>query len=427
MIIQYIDVKYSYIKTHSKIKNEFSYIYEDKYLNDDIFVLNSNLIRQSFLRKKHLIPWWFVANSKNISIYKEFSNKWDIFNVYPIKYTKKIYNSRLNQEKFFYLFYKKLLKSKKYSELNFKYFKNNFKYLIKWRNKQRFTRLYSFYKVFRQIKKFWKRGFFATYNGHIFSIGRRFMRLKKSFVFFRNNVKYFYKNHFILINSLIKIITKKKVLDQYSKSKLLVYYAYLLYLSFIIKFEFTKLKKARLNKKGPFYSYFMFKKKPVRIISFFFKQMKHSLFNNISVKETSINNRYDYKLLQYYYYYNNPLNNKDYFKFYYLYYLNIYQLLLLKMDTNNFYVNTYLTLFSTFKPNVSNIIKINKARFWKKFRKFKNKRRYIFRQAPYGKHVRALFTKKYPNFVFKKPIKKFQKKNRRHWQKNKKMNKINKI
>ena len=56
MIIQYIDVKYSYIKTYSKVKNEFSYIYEDKYLNDDIFVLNSNLIRQSFLRKKHLIP-----------------------------------------------------------------------------------------------------------------------------------------------------------------------------------------------------------------------------------------------------------------------------------------------------------------------------------------------------------------------------------
>ena len=56
MIIKYIDTKYSYLKLNSKIKNEFSYIYNDKYLNDSIYVLNSNLIRQSFVRKKHLIP-----------------------------------------------------------------------------------------------------------------------------------------------------------------------------------------------------------------------------------------------------------------------------------------------------------------------------------------------------------------------------------
>ena len=56
MIIKYINVKYSYLKINNKIKNEFSYIYEDKYLNDSIYVLNSNLIRQSFLRKKHLMP-----------------------------------------------------------------------------------------------------------------------------------------------------------------------------------------------------------------------------------------------------------------------------------------------------------------------------------------------------------------------------------
>lgn len=56
MIIKYINVKYFYLKIDSKIKNEFSYIYDDKYLNDSIYVLNSNLIRQSFVRRKHLMP-----------------------------------------------------------------------------------------------------------------------------------------------------------------------------------------------------------------------------------------------------------------------------------------------------------------------------------------------------------------------------------
>lgn len=56
MIIKYIDVKYSYLKVNIKVKNEFSYVYEDKYLNDDIYVLNSNLIRQSFIRRQHLCP-----------------------------------------------------------------------------------------------------------------------------------------------------------------------------------------------------------------------------------------------------------------------------------------------------------------------------------------------------------------------------------
>ena len=40
--IPYTNTKYSYLRINSKIKNEFSYIYEDKYLNDTIYVLNSN-------------------------------------------------------------------------------------------------------------------------------------------------------------------------------------------------------------------------------------------------------------------------------------------------------------------------------------------------------------------------------------------------
>ena len=379
MIIKYIDTKYSYLKLNSKIKNEFSYIYNDKYLNDSIYVLNSNLIRQSFVRKKHLIPWWFTISSKNISIYKIFSNKWDIFHVYPLQYNKTMYNKKLIEQKFYYSFYKKYVKSKRYSNINFKYLQRNFKYLIKWRNKQRFVRVYSFYKIFKQVRKFWKRGMFITYKGHIFSIKRRFIRLKKSFVFFRTNIKYLYKDYLHGIQYLFEIF-KNNNFQKYLTSKLNLYYLYFLYLLTVIRFEFDNLKKVRLNKKGPFYSYYMFRKKPLWVISSIFLFIFKQSFKNKNKKYLNIQDNFCYNYLKLYYLFKNPLNAKDYYAFFYLYYLNLYKLLNSSVDNTYYYLNDFNNIVNIQEKNIFNEIKIIKNKSWQKYHRIKPLRRFIFRK-----------------------------------------------
>ncbi len=75
MIIDYYNNKYYFIDLKAKVKNEFSFIYKDNYLKDLIYVLNSNLIRQSYVRRQLLKPSRFNSRSSNVSIYKNFLNK----------------------------------------------------------------------------------------------------------------------------------------------------------------------------------------------------------------------------------------------------------------------------------------------------------------------------------------------------------------
>ena len=137
------------------------------------------------------------------------------------------------------------------------------------------------------------------------------MRLKKSFSFFRGGVKRAYKIYFQLVQALIEILLKNKFLDKYSFSKLFIYYYYLLYISFFLQKEFKKLNRARLNRKGPFYSILKFKQKPLRCINFFVRKLGFSIFKEESRKTLSLKQNNNNNLLKFYYYYFNPNEETD--------------------------------------------------------------------------------------------------------------------
>lgn len=164
-------------------------------------------------------------------------------------------------------------------------------------------------------------------------MNRRFMRLKKNVVFFRGELKNDYKN-FLMGIKLINMFIKNKNFDKYSFSKLFIYSNYLLYLISNIKYEFLKLSRTRLNKKGPFYSFFMFQRKPIRVVSYFLKyyllkkENLDSLCNKTKIIETSI-------LLQFYYQYFNPVKMTDSYKIYYIQYLLIHDFFIRKFKPLN--------------------------------------------------------------------------------------------
>eukprot|EP01093_Parvamoeba_rugata_P010293 TRINITY_DN279_c0_g1_i2.p1 TRINITY_DN279_c0_g1~~TRINITY_DN279_c0_g1_i2.p1 ORF type:complete len:193 (-),score=26.10 TRINITY_DN279_c0_g1_i2:174-752(-) len=155
-------------------------------------------------------------------------------------------------------------------------------------------------------------------------MNRRFMRLKNQYVFFRGSLRTNYKN-FLMMIKIISTLSNKESSQKYSFSKFFLYSSYILYLIAIIKYEFSKLKSARLNKKGPFYSFFMFKKKPIRILSFFFKEYALHIFNLKRKKNLSINTFMLSKYLHFYYVYNNPFKLSDYYNMYYVTYILKYQ------------------------------------------------------------------------------------------------------
>lgn len=269
MNYKYINNNYYYFK-NQKLKNKIVYSYIDKFLKDSIYVVNSGLISNSFLREKQMQPSVFSAYKK-ISLYKKIASKFDIFAIYPTKYIKNIIQKeRINQlffSKFYFrrhLVWYKLLKKKR--KVYFRQFKNLMRDRV---------------NVNKRIFKKWKKSYYVTYTGHVFSLTRRFVRLNSKPLMFRDKLKPLYRRYVKIMFPFLKnLILFSKLKTSDNKVIIYKYYSFYLYKNIMKRMNIIR----RLKKSGPFYPYFKIRKKNLPRINTFLKK-----YLNVIIKKKKKN------------------------------------------------------------------------------------------------------------------------------------------
>ena len=110
MLSNFTNTNYIFINKTNKIKSNIINIYIDDFYKDYIYVLNSNLIRKSFFRKKQILPSTFYNNIRNVLIYKNVASPNGVFYSYPLYYHKKMIKNLNNKDIFIRYYYKKKLR-----------------------------------------------------------------------------------------------------------------------------------------------------------------------------------------------------------------------------------------------------------------------------------------------------------------------------
>ena len=161
--IRYKENNFYYIK-HKNIKNKKIYNkivnkYKDPYLKDTIYVLNSGLLNNSFLREDQFKSSTFSENIRNVSIFKEITNNFDVFHLYP-DYLGRKHRDHAYVEKSF---------------LNRFYFR---KYLLqeKTKNKNHNSTFKNLLKIKKRFKRYFRESYFIGFNGRLFTIKKKYLK-----------------------------------------------------------------------------------------------------------------------------------------------------------------------------------------------------------------------------------------------------------
>ena len=246
---------------NKKVAIKISNIYFDDFLNDNIYILNSGLLRSSFLRKKQLIPSVFQYEVPKVHTHKKLISRLNYFTLYPISQHK---NKIINLRKKEYLYQNFYHQKWNYWNENFFEFNNRW-FISKINQKITFLKTYLLKK---KIRGDWKYLYYMGFNGSFFRVSRRYKRLLTRFSLFRKNVKPTLRRYLRCITGFFRLISRGNFY-KYTPNQWLIYSFYLNYLFFKLFNLFKKIKK--INKKGPFALYYLPFKQGLTWLDFSYK------------------------------------------------------------------------------------------------------------------------------------------------------------